>query len=126
MSLKIRWSESESILRSTGDPPNGIVGFVFLLGNEPTFAVDRSRDPAKCDGGLIFLKRKSEANDASPISIDETIDACAGEEERRRLYELVVSSVVQAAAVWAPRGRMDVVARAAAFGHNVAVRMASR
>jgi hypothetical protein len=81
MSLLLRFDNTEQVLRSVGDPPNGILG-VATPDRTATFVIDSSYQPQPGAQGI-----QTESNEtgiqasASPLDTVDVLDACEGDTE---------------------------------------------
>lgn len=107
MAMLLRFSPSEGVLRSVGDPPNGILG-VACPNDIATFVIDTAWLPdvppppshlrvenEQVDGGI---------SDAStPISLADALDACESDYELNWLLRAPALALAGAAQINAQR-----------------------
>jgi hypothetical protein len=115
--LVFRIDEREHVLRSVGDPPNGVVGVVdFFIGEPPAdhplddgerfgVVVDpnvQAPPGAPTDGGVIVLGK---FENATPISYDDALRACPDPRTANQLCSMIVECACTGFGIGA--GRLD-------------------
>ena len=73
MSLTFRFSDAEGAVRSTGDPPNGILSVGFRDGEEWTFYVSAVVDPSGPKG--VRLSQGDPGLQENPLTVAEVYEA---------------------------------------------------
>lgn len=103
MSLVIRRDEAESVLRSVGDPPNGIVGIASPEG-EASWVIDTGWEPPTIDTSgppkTLIVARPSEtgmAPTAIPVDLEDLIAGLAGGIEAFVLMQMLGAAIVMSA-----------------------------
>lgn len=75
--MVLRWDGFERVLRSVGDPPNGILG-VATPDATATFVIDPTYQPPAGARGIQSKRTETGIDDtAFPVSVSDVIDGCA-------------------------------------------------
>lgn len=121
MSLKLKASPAESVIRSVGDPPNGVLVFANPDGG-PTWAVDSAWMPEKMEGSGIGVEfHESEDGiweSQTPVDLEAVLDGAADDETRAVIFMYAVSIPQAAAEAHAPKLRWERLDREVAFARR--------
>lgn len=85
MGLLLRFSPNEGVLRSVGDPPNGILG-IASPNDIATFVIDAAWTPSSApeQGEMRVEAHGAEHGidaESTPISLEDAVDACETDRE---------------------------------------------
>lgn len=113
MTLRIVHSPQEGVLRSVGDPPNGIVGFsVPEPGDSVRVIVSPTYDPAGGNGQPV-------EDLATELEYEEAIEALADNDAASVFYSTAASQFLARARLLLKLGETDQLALAAADLHRL-------
>lgn len=103
MGLLIRYDPAGAMLRSVGDPPNGVITIVVPDGEPASFAIDGSYefDLSRSVSGAITIERKGAPggvpDSSAPVDVGALLDACETPVERALLLNGAVACIRSAA-----------------------------
>ena len=111
MSLVIRYDRDEKVIRSTGDPPNGILG---IVDSGSSFAIMGSWEPprgAKVKPGetLLVTSVGLPPGECDRVDADEIIEGCAERTDLHAVYEMTVVGFMQTCEIAAPHAAVSVI-----------------
>ena len=116
--MLLRYSEAEKVLRSVGDPPNGVV-CLAAPGGDPTFCIEGRWEPPDAskleDGEVRVVAMTTESGlgpESEPVEAEELVAAAESLAECRMLWHMGISSlqVLVAQAAMEP-GKLEQVTR---------------
>jgi hypothetical protein len=103
--------ESEHVLLSVGDAPNGIVG-MSVSEEGATFVIDPGFQPGQYKSGgpkvTYHEEDESEANHVA-IPVVELVEACAGKPEYAQLWHMAEKTAERSVALFTPEGYFDFI-----------------
>lgn len=112
MALKFVWSNEgpgQGVLRSIGDPPNGLVGFVSTP-EGGTVIVSPLVDPEAPRSGQRFIgshEALMRELQETEVDAEDAVDACADHAAAMSLYNLTAGLLVLQARHELPRGNFE-------------------
>lgn len=115
MSLLIRYSPDEGVLRSTGDPPNGVLS---LAGGGARFVITSSWEPDRTQPGAQLVEGPP-PSDAADVPVEDVVEACAGKREIASLLRMTVGALIESVKMHATMLNPDGIEAAAAHYRKV-------
>lgn len=120
--MKLRFYKSEGVVRSIGDPPNGIITIHGFAG-QGAFAIDPSFEPRGRKGKVLLKPTDDETKEREGLTVIDAIDAfeaCDNPRTVGHLWALFCMSVGQLVELTPSRpGMWEIVRSLAEDGERI-------